>query len=246
MSDSQQLLDCLCCAGDDHRIRDGGAGINIVTLRKLAEWPFMAATNVLVPASKDNPLACAVLCDRCIQANAEPRYAMAGRPGDDGEAVYWRVALDSLNEPEFFWPDDPGLRRATATRCLSDFDKAMLIGWLDRRNDRDLDERMCEWLLRQAPAVHAWDMPDRLRRSVQYVGDLAAEAVCSVLSEFKQQLEDVGERAGTSSTFCVGFLLGYAYHASGEPCGPLLKPADDGNDGTTPGDEHGANGNSSQ
>ena len=67
MNDSDKLWDCLCCAGEDHTIREGGSRINLVQIKKLARWPYLAMVNVLVPQSKDYPLASAVVCDRCLE-----------------------------------------------------------------------------------------------------------------------------------------------------------------------------------
>ena len=104
MEDSDKLWDCLCCAGDDHTIREGGKHINLVMLKKLARWPYLAAMNFLVPESAKNQLATAVVCDRCMKEKAEIKYAMAGIEGDDG-VEYYRVPIDELEEPEFYWPD---------------------------------------------------------------------------------------------------------------------------------------------
>lgn len=108
-----KLRGCLCCCGDDHKVRDGGSQINLVQLRKLAEWPYLVAKNAFVPESQEYPLAMAVVCYRCREAKAEIRYAMAARPGPDGEAVYERVPLDQLKEPEVYWPDLHPDRRGT-------------------------------------------------------------------------------------------------------------------------------------
>lgn len=101
----ERLWGCLCCAGEGHTIKDGGSHINIVTLKKLAKWPYLAQMNFLVPKSKDYPLASAVICDACLEAKKEIKYAMAGVKDDNGEAKYYRVPLDELEEPEFYWPD---------------------------------------------------------------------------------------------------------------------------------------------
>lgn len=105
MEDSHKLWDCLCCAGDDHTIREGGSHINLVQLRKLAKWPYMTQVNFLVPKSKDYPLATAVICDRCLDKRLEIKYAVGGRDGEDGHAEYFRVPLDELEEPAYYWPD---------------------------------------------------------------------------------------------------------------------------------------------
>ena len=104
MNDSDRLWDELCCTGEDHTIREGGSHINLVQLKKLAKWPYMVSMNFLVPESKDNPLACAVVCDRCLKEEREIKYAMAGIEGKDG-AEYYRVPIDELDEPEVYWPD---------------------------------------------------------------------------------------------------------------------------------------------
>jgi len=105
MNDSDRLWDELCCCGEDHTIREGGSHINIVQLKKLAKWPYMTSMNFLVPKSKDYPLASAIVCDRCLEQKREIKYAMAGEPGNDGQARYYRVPIDELEEPEFYWPD---------------------------------------------------------------------------------------------------------------------------------------------
>lgn len=98
------LMDCPCCAGEDHAIREGGSHVNLIQLEKMAEWPYLALVNFLVADSADHPLACAVVCDECLAAGRKIRYAMAGVQGDNG-AEYYRVSLDSLRDPEFYWPD---------------------------------------------------------------------------------------------------------------------------------------------
>lgn len=103
--DSDKLWDCLCCASEGHTIRDDGSHINLVQLRKLARWPYLAFTNFLIPESKDYPLAAAVVCDRCLKEKQEIKYAMAGIKGEDGHAHYYRVPIGELEEPAFYWPD---------------------------------------------------------------------------------------------------------------------------------------------
>lgn len=105
MEDSDKLWDCLCCCGDDHKVRDGGSHINLVMIRKLAKWPYLAGFNFLVPESKEYPLANAIVCDRCMEEKREIKYAMAGVPGENGEASYYRIPIDDLEEPEVYWPD---------------------------------------------------------------------------------------------------------------------------------------------
>lgn len=102
--DSDKLWDCLCCAGEGHTIKEGGRHINLVMLEKKAEWPYLAAINFLVPGSEKYPLTSAVVCDRCLREKREIKYAMAGIEGKDG-AEYYRVPLEELEEPEFYWPD---------------------------------------------------------------------------------------------------------------------------------------------
>ena len=104
MKDSDKLWDCLCCAGEGHTIRKGGSHINLVQLRKLAKWPYLASMNILVPGSEKYPLANAVVCDCCLTEKRDIKYAMAGVEGEDG-AEYYRVPLNELQEPEFYWPD---------------------------------------------------------------------------------------------------------------------------------------------
>jgi hypothetical protein len=105
MEDSDKLWDCLCCCGEDHTIRDGGSHINLIITRKLARWPYLAAVNFLIPESAKYPLANAIVCDRCLEEKQEIKYVMAGEPGDNGEVRYYRVPLNELEEPEFYWPD---------------------------------------------------------------------------------------------------------------------------------------------
>ena len=106
MADSDKLWDCLCCCADsNHTIREGGSHINLVMLKKLARWPYLAAFNVLVPESTNYPLANAVVCDRCLDKKREIKYAMAGEPGENGEARYYRVPIGELEDPEYYWPD---------------------------------------------------------------------------------------------------------------------------------------------
>lgn len=107
MSDIDRLFDELCCCGDDHEVKDGGSNLNFVSLRKLAKWPYLAQINFLIPESERYPLATAVVCDRCLQEGRGIKYAMAGEPGLDGKAHYYRVSIDELEEPEFYWPDHP-------------------------------------------------------------------------------------------------------------------------------------------
>ncbi|HUV52898.1 MAG TPA: hypothetical protein VMW64_07470 [Dehalococcoidia bacterium] len=100
----EKLWDSFCCCSDDHTIREGGSHINLIQLKKLAEWPYLAISNVLVPASEKYPLACAVVCDRCLENKPVIRYAMAGKKGPEG-AIYERIPLEQLKTPEFYWPD---------------------------------------------------------------------------------------------------------------------------------------------
>lgn len=104
MNDSDKLWDCLCCCGEDHTVAQGGSHINLVMLRKLAKWPYLATGNFLIPESKKHPLANAVVCDRCLKEKREIKYAMAGIDGESG-AHYYRVPITELEEPEVYWPD---------------------------------------------------------------------------------------------------------------------------------------------
>jgi len=101
---SRKLWDCPCCAGEGHTLRQGGSHINIIPLRKLAKWPYLAVTNFLVPESTKYPLACAVVCDRCLEEGQELKYSMAAVERQDG-AEYYRIPITQLEEPEFYWPD---------------------------------------------------------------------------------------------------------------------------------------------
>ena len=105
LSAKDKLRRLLCCCGDDHAVADGGRGINVVQLDGLARWPYMAVVNFLVAESKDNPLACAVVCDHCLSKRREILYAIKGEPGADGEPVYSRVPVSELEEPAVYWPD---------------------------------------------------------------------------------------------------------------------------------------------
>lgn len=105
MDSIEQLREMLCCCGDDHTVKAGGRGINIVQTKWLAKWPFLAAVNVLIPQSHKYPLAAAVVCDRCITGKLELKYVVAGEPDGQGEARYWRVAVSELEEPAVYWPD---------------------------------------------------------------------------------------------------------------------------------------------
>jgi len=105
VNDSDKLWDCLCCCGEDHTVREGGSHINLIQLKKLAKWPYLAVSNFLVPISKKYPLASAVVCDRCLEEKREIRYAMAGRQGHDGHAEYYRVPFNELEDPPVYWPD---------------------------------------------------------------------------------------------------------------------------------------------
>ncbi len=110
MTSQEQLFNSPCCAGDGHTIRQGGSHINIITLRKAPTWPYLALSNFLVPESKHHPLACAVVCDSCLIAKKEIKYAMAG-VDNNGGVRYYRVPLIELREPELYWPDYyPGIR----------------------------------------------------------------------------------------------------------------------------------------
>ncbi len=105
MNDSDRLWDELCCCSDDHTIRQGGSHINLVQLKKAPKWPYMISMNFLVPKSKDYPLAIAVVCDRCLEERREIKYAVGGRDDGDGHVEYFRVPVNELQEPEFYWPD---------------------------------------------------------------------------------------------------------------------------------------------
>ena len=100
-----KLRELLCCCGNDHTVGEGGRHINLVQLDKLATWPYMTAVNFLVPESKDHPLASAVVCDRCLNEKRVILYAIKGEPGPGGDAVYSRVPVSDLENPEFYWPD---------------------------------------------------------------------------------------------------------------------------------------------
>ena len=104
MPDSDKLWDCLCCAGEDHTIGQGGSHINLIQLKKQARSPYLALMNFLIPKSAKYPLANAVVCDRCLEEKREIKYAMAGVQGKDC-AEYYRVPLNELEEPEYYWPD---------------------------------------------------------------------------------------------------------------------------------------------
>jgi len=105
MNDSDHLWDELCCCSDNHTVRQGGSHINLVQLKKLAKWPYVVSINFLVPKSKEYPLATAVVCDRCLEQKSAIKYAIGGRDGGDGHAKYFRVPLDELEDPDFYWPD---------------------------------------------------------------------------------------------------------------------------------------------
>lgn len=102
--DSDKLWECPCCCGEDHTIREGGNHINLVMLRKLAWWPYLTQVNILMPESVEYPLASAVVCDRCLKEKRDIKYAMAGIEGEGG-AHYYRVPINELEEPEYYWPD---------------------------------------------------------------------------------------------------------------------------------------------
>jgi hypothetical protein len=101
----KKLLDMLCCCGDDHTVREGGGSLNMVQTRYLANWEYLSMWNYMVPVSKEFPLACAIVCDRCIQQeNLDIKYVIGGNPGEDGPE-YFRVPVDELEKPVVFWPD---------------------------------------------------------------------------------------------------------------------------------------------
>jgi len=104
-SDSDRLWDELCCCGEDHTIREGGSHINLVMVRKLAKWPYLAQFNVLVPESKNYPLATAVVCDRCLDEKREIKYVIGGRDSGNGHVEYFRVPMGELEIPAVYWPD---------------------------------------------------------------------------------------------------------------------------------------------
>ena len=102
------LLDILCCAGSDHRVGQGGEHVNLVQTEWLATWPYLTATNVLVPESEEHPLASAVVCDQCIDKPL--LFVVAGRKGLaqdglEGEVYYERVPVAKLTKPAVYWPD---------------------------------------------------------------------------------------------------------------------------------------------
>jgi len=105
MNDSDHLWNELCCTGDDHTISEGGSHINLVQLKKLAKWPYMVSMNFLVPESEKYPLASAVVCDWCPEKEREIKYAIGGQDDGNGHAEYFRVPIDELEEPEFYWPE---------------------------------------------------------------------------------------------------------------------------------------------
>ena len=105
-STEERLRHLLCCCGSDHEVRAGGLGVNLVQTAFLAEWPYMTVGNVLVPESKQYPLATAVVCDQCIEQ--EPlglMFVVAGEDGPGGEIHYRRVPVAELKKPAVYWPD---------------------------------------------------------------------------------------------------------------------------------------------
>lgn len=106
MEQVEEFWDYLCCASEDHTIREGGSHINVVQLKKLAKWPFLASINYEIPESMFYPLANAIVCDRCLGEKREIKYAVAGEREEDGKgARFYRVPIDELEEPAVYWPD---------------------------------------------------------------------------------------------------------------------------------------------
>lgn len=97
-------LSC-CCGSDGHTIREGGDHINLVQTRKLARWPYMTASNFLVPESTKYPLAVAVVCCRCLADKKPILYVTVGEDDEYGGVKYSRVPIEELEEPEYYWPD---------------------------------------------------------------------------------------------------------------------------------------------
>lgn len=42
---------------------------------------------------------------RCLEEKREIRYAVGGRDDGTGHAEYFRVPVEDLEEPAFYWPD---------------------------------------------------------------------------------------------------------------------------------------------
>jgi len=91
----QELFDCLCCCGSDHKVRDGGSHINIVVLNKKAFSKFMVAHDFWLDGKKRPPRAAAILCDACMRENREPIWAV-GKDGDS-KPIY-RVPVCELGD----------------------------------------------------------------------------------------------------------------------------------------------------
>lgn len=80
---STHNLGTCCACGGAENVR------NIICLNKLAPAPGKGWACVVCGLPPIGALA--VLCDRCLESNAEPRWACAGYPGTDG-----RVPIEEL------------------------------------------------------------------------------------------------------------------------------------------------------
>lgn len=101
----ERLLRLLCCCASDHEVRAGGTHLNCIQTEWLAQWPYCTVINVLVPESKQYPLAMAVVCDRCLEEQRQLQFVIAGDKDEHGEAQYRRVPVAELKTPEIHWPD---------------------------------------------------------------------------------------------------------------------------------------------
>ena len=106
-----------------------GRRLNIVSLRYRATWDYPCSGNVITGTDHE---ACAVLCDRCIDAKATIKEAIEMR---DGQPVYH--ALETLEKlgPEQTYALVRSPRGTPGIECL----RCGLVSW----NQKDVAEKYC-------------------------------------------------------------------------------------------------------
>ena len=77
---------CCACGGS----LESSRFINSLALNKLATWKYPTWGNILVHDKYPEPRATAILCDRCIRENQQPKYAVEWT-SNYSEVIYHKV-----------------------------------------------------------------------------------------------------------------------------------------------------------
>lgn len=90
----KENIKCCACDGSLKRSRS----VNGMLLNKLATWAHPTWGNVLVKDKYPEARATAILCDRCIEENRPPKYAVEW-DSDYSKVIYHKVEdLEDLPE----------------------------------------------------------------------------------------------------------------------------------------------------